>query len=587
MRIVLLLAVLPSPSFAQAAAKLTLRAEASQTQVAVGDELQLDITLVVDGTSGDPSFSAPELEGLEVVRRSTQRGQSFTMNFGSTPKVQLSTTYTYLLRATKPGKAKIGQASARLGSDLVTTEPIVIEVSGSGSAQAQPPAQKQIPAPQGGRTDAVMLQVVPSKYEAFVGEQVVLSVFLLSRVDLSDVSGLTQPQLEGVLLERDDRPRQNLQPKIQRFGGEEYQVFEIARFALFPLRDGKTTVGSFNTEAQAGGLFFSQGRSYKVSSAPIDITVKPLPAAGKPAGFSPMNVGQFEFNAQLLNGPMQVGKPITLRMVASGVGNVSKLSLPAPRFSSKLRAYDPETKSEQRFEQGVLAGRMQRDYLFVPSEPGEHLIPALVFNSFDPKTGTYQEQKSLPFSVQVGGTAAADNGAAPQASSTNKRDEDGRHLHPIRYTSELKDDRPAPAKVWFVWLGGGSSALAGLSLVLMRLRRREKSSEEIARGAKARAQKGLRQSKGETREVYAELSRITRQYLFERFGISIGTGRDALRMALLKQGIADAPIDRLLTELDNCDFARFAPGGHLAKEAQGAAQRLDDALSLIDKAERS
>ncbi len=573
---------------ALAADKVTIRAEVSQTQIAATEQLSLEITVVVDGTSNDPAYTPPELDNLDIVRRGTQRGQSFQMNFGSAPRVQLSTTYTYLLQPKKPGKAKIGAASARIGNEMKSTEPIFIEVTGKAGPGQKPGQQAPTPAipqPQDnkGRSDPVMLRVVPDKFEAFVGEQVVLSVFLLSRVELSDVQSLTQPQLEGVLLERDDKPRQNLQPKIQRYGGEEYQVFEIARYALFALREGKVNVGAFATEAQAGGLFFSQGRSYRVSSLPIEIEAKPLPQTGRPSGFSQMNVGDFQFGAQLVgNDRAQVGKPVTLRVIAAGTGNVSKLTLPAPRLSAKLKAYDPETKSEQKFDQGSLAGRIQRDYLFVPNEPGEHLIPPLVFNWFDPKTGTYKEAKSQPFSIQVGGESVA---AAPnEPAQAAKASGDGRNLHAIRFSAKIKDDRPAPARTIFVWIGSATSALAALAVVLGRFQRREKSKAEIARDAKANAQRGIKKARTLQGEAfYAELARVARVYLSERYGISIGVGRDGLRAAMIKEGVDEAAIDRLLTELDNCDFARFAPGGHLAREAEQAGERLEQVIARVDK----
>src|SRR6185369_14180379 len=122
-----------------------------------------------------------------------------------------------------------------------------------------------------------------------------------------------------------------------------------------------------------------------------------------------------------------VGKPLTLRVTVGGIGNISKLSLPAPRLSPKLKAYDPETKSEQKFDQGVLTGRIQRDYLFVPNEPGEHLIPPLVFHWFDPKTGTYREERTQAYAIQVTGEAA---GAPAQDAQKPRAAGDGRTLHP-------------------------------------------------------------------------------------------------------------------------------------------------------------
>jgi BatD DUF11 like domain len=574
--------------FVSAPAKLSVRAEISSTHIEAGEPFSYEVTVTVDGQGEDPQYTPPELENIEIIRKGTQHGQSFVMNFGSAPKVQVSTTYTYVMQATRPGRARIGPASAKIGHDLQATEAVLLDVgAGGGGNAAQQPAQPQSRTPSlpnattGGKVDPVMLRIVPDKFEASVGEQVVLSVFLLSRVELSDIQSITQPQLEGVLLERDDRPRTNLQPRIQRFNGQEYQVFEIQRYALFPLREGKVTIGAFSLEAQGGMGFFAQGRSYRVSSDPVDITAKALPSAKRPVGFSPMNVGQLEFRAQLLPGQAQVGKPLTLRMTVSGVGNLPKVSLPSPRFGGKLKAYDPETKSEQRFDQGQLVGKIQRDYLFVPTEPGEHIIAPLVFYSFDPKTGEYREQASQAFAINASGEASAAGTQMPTAAPITvdaKSD-----LHAIRPSSALKDDRPGQVVWTLVWAGTGSSVLSALSLVLLRIRRRERSPQDIARAARHKADRELRQALSkEPVEAYAEMHRVVRQYLLERFGISLGTGRDRLRAALLDMNAQAKQVDTLLVELDNCDFARFAPGGHLAKEAAMSKDRLQDVIAELD-----
>ncbi len=583
-----MIALLLPALFIGAGSHVSIRAEASSDRVAVDEAFTLSVTVTVEGQGDNVQYTPPDFDNLDVVRTGTQRGQHFVMNFGSAPKTQSTATYTYILRAKRPGKARIGPSSVRLGNELQSTEAITIAVDsgagGGGGAAAQPPSRpgpQAMPAP-GARADAVMLRVVPDKFEAYVGEQIVLSVFLLARIELTDIQSLTQPQLEGVLLERDDRPRTNLTPRIQRFGGEEYQVFEIQRYALFALRDGKVNVGAFALEAQGGGFgFFSQGRTYRVASEPIELVAKPLPNTGRPPGFSPMNVGQIQFTAQLLSGPMQVGKPLSLRIVATGVGNPSKLSLPSPRFGAKLKAYDPETKSEQRFDQGQLVGKIQRDYLFVPLEPGEHIIPPLVFHAFDPQAGEYRSQSSQAFAIRVGGESAA----APVTPGVQADKDEQKRLHPIRPFSMLRDDRPGMATWVLVWAGAGSSALSALGIAFGRLRRRERTPQDIARAARAKADKGLRAAlaKGDPRDAYAEMHRVARLYLHERFGVSTGTGRDRLQSSLVDLGAKPEHVESLLVELDNCDFARFAPGGHLAKEAQLTKDRIQSVILELDK----
>src|SRR5690606_23943766 len=105
---------------------------------------------------------------------------------------------------------------------------------------------------------------------------------------------------------------------------------------------------------------------------------------------------------------------------------------------------------------------------------------------------------------------------------------------------------------------------------------------------RARADKGLRAAldASDPRATYAEMHRVVRHYLSERFAVSSGTARERLRGALLELGAAAKAVDALLVELDNCDFARFAPGGHLAKEAEMTKDRLRAIIAELDRTPR-
>jgi hypothetical protein len=281
---------------------------------------------------------------------------------------------------------------------------------------------------------------------------------------------------------------------------------------------------------------------------------------------------------------MQVGKPLTLRLSVSGAGNVSKAVLPTPAFSDSFKAYDPETKSEQRFEQGLLSGHVTRDHLFVPLGSGQLVIPALVFNSFDPKTGAYREQKAGPFAVSVSGESAANSAAASAAKPAT--DGSGRGFHPLRYASELRDDRPRLRSVRWVWAGTGTTALAGLTVLARRTRRKTRSGEEVAKGARLKAQKALRRlraGKDPALEIYGQVHRVLREYLVERFAISLGTQREGLRIGLQATGCDERAVEALLSELDNCDFARFAPGGERTSEVEATIERVVEVLAALDR----
>lgn len=584
------------------AAHLTIEAQIDQRAVQVQDQFAVDVVVTIEG-QGDADYSPPDFAGFDVVRRGTQHGQSFVMSFGSGPKVTSTTTYSYVLRAHAAGRFTIGSAKAKSGTEQAQTDPIEIQVGGSGQAPAprtQPSTNSPVPnvgmtgsaapqqrtpdAPNDARGESVLLRVVPDKSDAYVGEQVILSVFLLSRVELADIQSLTQPQLEGMLLERDDRPRHNLTPRLQRINGVEYQVFEIARFAAFALREGPLSVGAFGLDAQGGFSFFSQPRTFHVTSPPIQIAAKALPVQNKPAGFPTINVGRYSFSAQLTGNSTEVGKPLTLRLVASGAGNVPKLELPKPQLPGGLRAFDPETKVERHFDQGMLTGKMTREYLIVASSPGQYTLPPLSFKYFDAQTGVYHDEKSPPLSFAVSGEAGRASEQAPRVEMNGKR------LAPPRISSTLSDDRRLqPAQVW-LYAGSASLFAYALASVVVVFRRREKTSGDVTKTARGRAVKRLRALRGERenpRQLYGELQKVIVDFLAQRFSVSLGTPREQLRVRLVAKGASDGSVEQLLSELDNCDFARFAPGADRAAEADAALSRAEQIIATLDREVRA
>ena len=133
-----------------------------------------------------------------------------------------------------------------------------------------------------------------------------------------------------------------------------------------------------------------------------------------------------------------------MRLTASvAAGDVPKLELPKPQLPGGLRAFDPETKVERRFDQGMLTGRMTREYLIVPSAPGQYTLPPLELKYFDPQTAQYHDEKSPPLSFSVTGEAGRASEQAPRVEMNGKR------LAPPRISSTLSDDRHLqPAHVW-------------------------------------------------------------------------------------------------------------------------------------------
>ena len=73
-------------------------------------------------------------------------------------------------------------------------------------------------------------------------------------------------------------------------------------------------------------------------------------------------------------------------------------------------------------------------------------------------------------------------------------------------------------------------------------------------------------------------------FLAQRFaGAVVARARAiSLRARLQQKNVSEPLIEQLLAELDNCDFARFAPGADRKAEADAALSRAEQILTAVD-----
>ena len=110
----------------------------------------------------------------------------------------------------------------------------------------------------------------------YVGEQVTLTLYIFSRVDLSSVDTVTMPKLDGFWSEDVDSPSQ-LSAEQRIIGGVPYRAYLLRRRALFPVKPGSSEVGAAEADITTGFLF--AGRRVHRKGNELTIRVKPLPTA--------------------------------------------------------------------------------------------------------------------------------------------------------------------------------------------------------------------------------------------------------------------------------------------------------------------
>ncbi|WP_438479644.1 BatD family protein [Oleiharenicola lentus] len=156
---------------------------------------------------------------------------------------------------------------------------------------------------------------------------------------------------------------------------------------------------------QSGFGFFAQAsvEQRQLDTKPIDITIKPLPAA--PADFSGA-VGNFAFVSKVVPTTAAVGEPVTWTLELTGTGNWPDITgLPQREASNDFQVVQP--KSRRTMKDGALfEGSLTEDVVLMPTRAGTYQLAAVRFTYFDTKSGTYKTITSAPVTVTITAQAA-------------------------------------------------------------------------------------------------------------------------------------------------------------------------------------
>jgi len=212
-----------------------------------------------------------------------------------------------------------------------------------------------------------------------------------------------------------------------------------------------------------------------VKAEAVELTVKPLPQAGKPADFSGA-VGNFQLAMEGSPKQVKIGDPITVKLKITGRGNFDRVASPVLNDSAGWRTYPP-ANTFQADDPVNFTGTKTFEMAVIP-ETKKTAMPEYHFSYFDPVAEKYVTLKSVPGQLVVEG----DQLPAPKAVLTQS---DSAAPEPKKPAAEprpddilgLRYDPDAPRsfaplyerrEFWFVQ---GGIAVILLGLIAFKIRR--------------------------------------------------------------------------------------------------------------------
>jgi hypothetical protein len=589
---------------------VTFRASAKNV-VRVGERFQLIYSVNGEGKN----FKPPTIEGFDVLSGpSTSQSSSIQIINGSVSR-SVEYTFTFILQAKgQEGIFDIPEAEVTVDGKAYKSNPLKIQVLQSGSSQQG----RQQDGSQGGGTsfedlkDEVFVRAVLNKSSPMQGEQVVITYKLYFRINIAAPEFTSEPSFKGFWVNDLLKDRQNLPQYQETYRGQNYHVAELKKLALFPQRSGDFTIDPLEVTVQAQVRAKTQTRSrdpffdsffndpffnrYQTVELPLtsnalSIKVKPLPTTNKPADYSGA-VGNFNISSDIDKTELKTNEAINLKFTVSGTGNVELVDRINVNFPPDFEVYDPKvTKSMSYLASGV-SGRKVFEYLIIPRAAGDFTIDPVTFSYYDLAKDKYVSLTTPAYEIRV--EKGDDSESGFTYSGNNQADiryigSDIRHIRVSKPEFRLIGSFFFGSALFYILLAA-PLFLFILFVVIWKNELKKRSNLALMKNRKATkvARKKMKKAESFMKEnsndaFYEEVSQALWGYLSDKFSIPLANlSIETVNETLTAKGVKEDTIVKFIETLNNCEYARFAPGdSHTAME-----NIYNEAVNLVSHMER-
>ena len=577
--------------------KITFTANAPEVVVS-GDQFRLTFTV---NSQMIRDFRAPNIKGFEVLMGPSRSTQSSTNIINGKVTSSSSITFTYILMADKEGDYSIPGASVVADGNPYVSNSVKIKVLPPDQTQNQGSASRNQASNSQISNKELFITATASKTNVYEQEAFLLTYKIYTQVNLTGLRG-DMPDLKGFHTQEVELPRQK-QWTLEHYNGRNYNTTVYSQYVLFPQQSGKLEIPSITFEGVVTEVIpssdpfdiFSGGRSRDIKknivTPKLSINVKSLPE-GKPSNFSG-GVGDFTMSSSISTQELKTNDAVTIKVIISGTGNMKLINTPEVAFPQDFEIYDPKVDNKFSLTREGLAGSKVIEYLAIPRHAGEFTIPSIEFTYFDLKTQSYKTLKSEPYNLHV----AKGEGNAEQviANFTNKEDlkvlgKDIRYIKTGHTKFTPKDEFFYGTMSYYLWYIIPLICFISFLLIYRKqaidnanvAKMRNKKANKVASKRMKNAGKLLAEKKKEA--FYDEVLKALWGYISDKLNIPVSQlSKDNIEEELVKYNVSKELIHTFIETMNECEFARYAPGNQ--NEAMDKVYA--SAIDVISKMENS
>ena len=564
-------------------------------------------------------FEGPDFEGFSILSGPNQStNQSYQFINGKVSQ-SFQVSYTYYLQANKEGSFNIKPAKVIAGGKAYESNPLTINVSQSSPSQSTPQQGGQQgsqrsaqPRQESANKNDIFIKAAVDKPQPYQGEQVIITYKIyttvpISQININKISSFPGFWNKSLLNDNDPLKQSN-----EVVNGKEYVVADLRKIALYAQRSGEIKIEPMELECvaqikvqntQSRDPFFDsffndpffnrnfQNVEMNVESNPLTIDVKPLPSTGKPLDFSGA-VGSFNIASEIDRTELKSNEPINLKVTISGKGNLELIDDLPLSFPPDFETYDPKITNNLTKNATGISGSRTFEYLIIPRNQGEFEIKPVEFSFFDPARQSYTTLSTPRYNIKV--NKGEDEPSGITYSGVSQKNiqyigSDIRHIKTGHIPLYRINSFFIASSSIIIWLM--IPLLIFIAVIILRIKNKKRSGNlALVRNRKANkvARKNL-QKAGEylqsnsTEAFFEEISRALWGYISNKFNIPLSDlSIESVNHRLSDKRISEESILKFTGVLENCEYARFAPGD----KSEKMQWIYNEALEVISKIEQ-
>lgn len=377
-----------------------LKVSIDKNPVILGEQILLQYSINAESEK----FQTPNFNNFRVLSGPNPSTQSsYTFSNGKSES-STTTTYSIYIKAKKEGIFDIPPASVYSSGKRINSKGIKIRVVKGNTKQNDK------------LSNNLFIKVETSKKDIVVGEQILVTYKLLTRVELQNTELSSLPELNGFWvkdLETSSRFKRDV------INGTAYNVAVIKKSVLTAQQAGDLIIDPLELKCSIRkqrtrnnrdpfASFFGNGYNVQeefISSKPIKLKV--LELNNTPINYKGV-VGDFNITSEIEKSSLKANDAINYSITITGKGNLELLKPLEINFSEDFEIYEPKIKSKI-FEGGMKRSIKTFEYLIIPRYKGEYSIPAVSLITYNPRSKKFEKKSTSEHKLTVNASSNNDD----------------------------------------------------------------------------------------------------------------------------------------------------------------------------------